>query len=153
MSGLVGIPLGISIVEFGYLNGLQKYMSGFVIKSEDGGPVTISSITGLPYWMLAAIFAVLTIIGIVISSKKNIKQSQIKQDDIGVVSRTIRRPWKPWKAGIAIGILALFAYLSSASVGRNYPLGVTHGVLHMQQLFTESNLAYVYKKPETNLLF
>ncbi len=149
MSGLVGIPLGISIVEFGYLNGLQKYMSGFVIKSEDGGPVTISSITGLPYWMLAAIFAVLTIIGIVISSKKNIKQSQIKQDDIGVVSRTIRRPWKPWKAGIAIGILALFAYLSSASVGRNYPLGVTHGVLHMQQLFTESNLAYVYKKPET----
>jgi uncharacterized membrane protein YedE/YeeE len=149
MSGLVGIPLGISIVEFGYLNGLQKYMSGFVIKSQDGGVVTLSTLTGMPYWMLAAIFAVLTIIGIIISRKKNKKQNHLKQDDTGMISRTIRRPWKPWKAGIAIGILAIFAYLSSASVGRNYPLGVTHGVLHMQELFTENNPVYVYKKPET----
>jgi CDP-diglyceride synthetase len=99
--------------------------------------------------MLAGIFAVLTIIGIFISNKRNKKQSKPKQDDTGIISRTITRPWKPWKAGIAIGILALFAYLSSASTGRNYPLGVTHGVLHMQQLFTENNPTYVYKKPDT----
>jgi uncharacterized protein len=148
MSGLIGIPLGISIVEFGYLNGMQKFMNGFVLKSQDGGPVTLSTLTGLPYWLLAAIFALLTIIGIVISNKRNKKQSKIIQDDTGIISRTIRRPWKPWKAGIAIGILALFAYLSSAPTGRNYPLGVTHGVLHMQQLFTESNPTYVYKKLE-----
>ncbi len=150
MAGLIGIPLGISIVEFGYLNGLQKYMNGFVLKTQDGGPVTLSSITGMPYWMLAAIFAVLTIIGIIISNKKNKKQSKLKQDDTGAISRTITHPWKPWKAGIAIGILALFAYLSSAPTGRNYPLGVTHGVLHMQQIFTENNPTYVYKKSETN---
>ncbi|MBN1903856.1 MAG: YeeE/YedE family protein [Deltaproteobacteria bacterium] len=149
MAGLIGIPFGISIVEFGYLSGFNKHMKSFVIKAQDGGPVTLSSITGMPYWMLAAIFAVLTIIGIVISNKKNKKQGKLKQDDTGIISRTIRRPWKPWKAGIAIGILAIFAYLSSASVGRNYPLGVTHGVLHMQQLFTENNPTYVYKKPET----
>ena len=75
MSGLVGIPLGISIVEFGYLNGLQKYMNGFVLKSQDGGPVTLSTLTGMPYWLLATIFAVLTIIGIVISNKRNKKQA------------------------------------------------------------------------------
>ncbi len=149
MAGLIGIPLGISLVEFGYLSGFNKYMKGFVIKAHDGGPVTLSSITGMPYWLLVVIFAVLTIIGIVISHKKKKKQNIIKQDDQGIISRTIRRPWKPWKAGLAIGILAIFAYLSSASVGRNYPLGVTHGVLHMQQLFTENNPTYVYKKTET----
>ena len=65
-----------------------------------------------------------------------------------VVKRTITRPWKPWKAGLAIGILALFAYLSSAASGRNYPLGVTHGVLHLQLVVTESNLNPVWKKPD-----
>ncbi|MBN1830999.1 MAG: YeeE/YedE family protein [Deltaproteobacteria bacterium] len=147
MVGLIGIPLGIALVEYGYLSGFQKSMQSFVIKSQDGGPVTLSSLTGMPYWMLAAIFAVATIIWIIAGRKKNKKQN-IKQDDTEVIFRTIRRPWKPWKAGIAIGVLAIFAYLSSASTGRNYPLGVTHGVLHMQMLFTENNITYVYKKPE-----
>ena len=50
-------------------------------------------------------------------------------------------------AGLLIGILGSAAYLSSAASGRNYPLGVTHGVLHAQILLTESNLNVVYEKP------
>ena len=148
MAGLIGIPLGVALVEYGYLSGFQKYMKGFVIKSQDGGPVTISSVTGMPYWLLAGIFASVTIITIFLKRKNNSKNNTVRPDDTGFVTRTIRRPWKPWKAGLAIGILAIFAYLSSASSGRNYPLGVTHGVLHAQMLFTENNLNYAYKKPE-----
>ncbi len=148
MAGLIGIPLGVALVEHGYLSGFQKIMKGFVIKSQDGGPVTLSSITGLPYWLLACLFAAVTVIAIVINRKKGRKKNTVKPDDEGIAERTITRPWKPWKAGIAIGILAIFAFLSSASSGRNYPLGVTHGVLHMQMLFTDSNLNFAYKKPE-----
>ena len=148
MAGLIGIPLGVALVEHGYLSDFQKYMKGFVIKSQDGGPVTISSVTGMPYWLLAGIFALVTIITIFLKRKNNSKNNTVRPDDTGFVTRTIRRPWKPWKAGLAIGILAIFAYLSSASSGRNYPLGVTHGVLHIQMLFAENDLNYVYKKPE-----
>ena len=148
MAGLAGIPLGIAIVEHGYLNGFHNYMKGFVIKSQEGSSITLSSVTGMPYWLLACIFAIITIIAIFIKGKNKAKNNTFSSDDSGVATRTIRRPWKPWKAGLAIGVLAIFAYLSSASTGRNYPLGVTHGVLHAQMLFTEKHLTYAYKKPE-----
>lgn len=151
MAGLIGIPLGVALVEHGYLRGFQKYMKGFVINSQDGGPVTLSSVTGMPYWLLACIFAVITVIAIFTKGKNRQKNNTIRPDDTGFITRTVRRPWKPWKAGLAIGVLAIFAYLSSVSSGRNYPLGTTHGVLHVQMLFTENNLSYVYKKPGTKI--
>ena len=57
------------------------------------------------------------------------------------------RPWTPWKAGIAIGLLVIPAYLSSASSGRNYPLGVTHGVLQAELLIMEKNLHHIWENP------
>ena len=40
------------------------------------------------------------------------------------------------------------AYLSSSASGRNYPLGVTHGVMHVQLLLTDSPVTHVWtKKP------
>jgi hypothetical protein len=45
---------------------------------------------------------------------------------------------------MAIGVLAAFAYLSSVPSGRNYPLGVTHGVMHAELLITEFPLKHVY---------
>jgi hypothetical protein len=63
-----------------------------------------------------------------------------------MIHRFFTRPWKPWQAGLAIGILAAFAYVSSAASGRNYPLGVTHGVLYTQQLITESGSLQIYKQ-------
>ena len=61
------------------------------------------------------------------------------------MQRWLTRPWRPWQAGIAIGILAGLAYMSSAASGRNYPLGVTHGVLQAELLVTDSQLKYTYK--------
>jgi hypothetical protein len=148
MAGLIGIPLGVALVEHGYLGGFQKYMKGFVIKSQEGGSITLSSLTGMPYWLLASLFVIITIIAVVLHRGKIAKKNATITDETGAVKEIIIRPWKPWKAGLAIGILAIFAYLSSASSGRNYPLGVTHGVLHVQMLFTENNLNYVYKRPD-----
>jgi hypothetical protein len=45
-----------------------------------------------------------------------------------------------------IGLLGSAAYLSSDASGRNYPLGVTHGVLHVQLLMTDQNLNHIYQK-------
>lgn len=148
MAGLVGIPLGIALVEYGPLNGFHKYLKNFMLKSQEDGPITLSTLTGMPYWLLACLFIIITIIAVGLRQRKKANQNAVITDETGAVKRTIIRPWKPWKAGLAIGILAMFAYLSSAATGRNYPLGVTHGVLHLQLAVTESNLNPVWKKPE-----
>ena len=49
-------------------------------------------------------------------------------------------------AGAAIGLLSISAYLSSAASGRNYPLGVTHGVLHAELLLTDQQFNHVVQK-------
>lgn len=152
MAGLLGIPLGIGLIEYGPLNGFYKYISQFVIKNTEGGPVTLPSLTGLPYGVLALFFAAVTII-VVWQLRKRKRPGppyRMKADDLPLRQRIITRPWRPWQAGIAIGILAAFAYMSSATVGRNYPLGVTNGVLNIQLLLTDAPLTHVYaKKPPT----
>jgi len=56
----------------------------------------------------------------------------------------VTRPWKPWQAGLVIGLLAGPAYLSSVAAGRNYPLGVTNGVWHIQQLLIDHQARIVW---------
>ncbi|MFC1494015.1 YeeE/YedE family protein [Thermodesulfobacteriota bacterium] len=148
MAGLVGIPLGIALVEYGPLSEFHKYLKSFVLKSQEGGSITLSSLTGIPYWLLACLFIIATIAAVFIRQRKKANQDAVITDNTGAVKKIITRRWSPWKAGLAIGILAMFAYLSSAASGRNYPLGVTHGVLHLQLAVTESSLNPVWKKAE-----
>ncbi len=61
LAALAAIPLGISAVEYGPLRPLHEKMLAAVIPAEGGGPVTLSSLTGLPYWALAVMFAALTL--------------------------------------------------------------------------------------------
>jgi uncharacterized membrane protein YedE/YeeE len=146
MAGLVGIPLGVAAVEHGPLQGFANYLKQFIIKDVEGGSVTFSSVTGLPFGLLAIIFGILTLIGAWSLKKRSSNKIPFKRDsNITFMQRWLTVPWKPWQAGIAIGILAGLAYMSSAASGRNYPLGVTHGVLHAELLVTDSQLNYVYK--------
>ena len=143
MVALVAIPLGIAAVEYGPLKGLNQSFLQKVIPSTGGGPLTLSSITGLSYQTLAIAFALVIIAVVFLSQRRN---PLPKENNKPLLLRIIAHPWKPWQAGIAIGILASFAYLSSAGSGRNYPLGVTHGVLQTQLLVTDYPLENVCAK-------
>ncbi len=142
MAALVGIPLGVQAVAYGPLHGLNEMLKTNVIKSASGGPVTLSTLTGLPYSLLAFIIAVVTILTAVLLRKKKKSPTSPNEtlsvrEDKPFFERILTRPWKPWQAGIAIGILACFAYLSCNVSGRNYPLGLLHGVMDVQVLITE----------------
>jgi uncharacterized protein len=144
MAGLGGIALGIGIVETGPLHGLHVSMMANVVKAAGGKPVTLASLTGLPYWLLAVVIAGAT--GAVVMWRRQRRQpSRLRPD--AVPKPFLTRAWKPWQAGLAIGLLAVPAYLSSAATGRNYPLGVTHGVLQTYQVLTENNLKHVWRAP------
>jgi uncharacterized membrane protein YedE/YeeE len=144
MAGLVGIPIGIALVEHGPLKDIFITMKKYVINNSDGSPITISSVTGLPFWLLTLMFIIITVTTIYIRKKRVNTQNETK------INMTPRRflfnSWKPWIAGIFIGILVIPAYLSSFESGRNYPLGVTHGVLHLELLATDTNLNHVWQK-------
>jgi hypothetical protein len=145
MAALGGIALGVGIVETGPLHGVHVAMMANVVKATGGKPVTIASLTGLPYWVLALLIAGVTG-AVVIWMRQHRRQPNRVQPD-AVPKPWLTRTWKPWQAGLAIGILAVPAYLSSAATGRNYPLGVTHGVLQSYQLLTETNLKHVWRAP------
>lgn len=141
---ILAIPIGIALVEFGPLSETSKYLNSFVIKGDGGTALSLFYITGIPYWILSVLFALATILFVLFKkSRKQISKQENKSD-----KNILFRSWKPWAAGIAIGILGASAYLTSATTGRNYPLGITHGVLQAHLILTEknSNLEYIFSK-------
>ncbi len=139
---LLAMPAGIGLVEYGPLNGWLVRLKQIRIPAADGGPVTLSSLTGLPFWALALILSGATLAWALARRGREAARSgaPTTESSVGV---HLHRPWKAWQAGIAIGLLALPAYLSSAASGRNYPLGVTHGVLHASLLLTDAPVRHV----------
>lgn len=134
MAALAGMPLGIAMVEHGALGRTHAWLKSHVVKAADGGPVTLSSLTGLPYWLLALLFAGVTLAVALWLQRKG--QRTAGQEP--ALRRLVWRPWQPWQAGLAIGVLAVAAFLSAVASGRSYPLGVTHGVLHAYELASEA---------------
>jgi uncharacterized membrane protein YedE/YeeE len=144
IAGLLTIPAGVMAVEFGPLNPLQTAMNRFVLRSADGGPVTLSTLSGLPFWVLALLFAAITVAIILVRRGKQPGTSQQAAMEPWL-EKALRRPWKPWASGIAIGLLMAPAYLSSVATGRNYPLGVTHGVMQAELLVVDRNVQHVWR--------
>jgi uncharacterized membrane protein YedE/YeeE len=133
MAAVAGMPLGIAMVEHGPLNGVHLWLKRYAVKAADGGPVTLSSLTGLPYWLLALLFAAATAgVALWLRRREPHAPGSLSVRDLW------QRPWQPWKAGIAIGVLAVPAFLSAVASGRSYPLGVTHGVLDAYELLTDA---------------
>lgn len=133
MAAVAAMPLGIALVEHGPLRPAHIWLKGHVVPAAGGGPVTLSSMTGLPYWALAVLFAVLTLAAAARLRRGGPRTAQAEP----LMRRLLHRPWRPWQAGVAIGLLAVPGFLSAVASGRSYPLGVTHGVLQAYELATD----------------
>ena len=59
---LLTIPSGIAFVEHGPLSKLNATMKSVKSVASDGGPVTLPSLTGMPFWAWAVILSVGTLI-------------------------------------------------------------------------------------------
>lgn len=147
---LLTIPIGISFVDYGFFNPLQERMLKFVINGTNGEPLSLYSITGFPYWSLTLIFIVITIAIAYFSGKKKKNDAMPIQKNAKTIVSFIRKPWKPWQSGIFIGFVGMLAWLSSLPTGRNYPLGVTHGVSYIYQFMIEKNVQVVTQKQISN---
>lgn len=139
---LLMIPVGVMLVEFGPLKPLHQRLRTYVLSTAAGEKVSLQAVTGLPFWVWAIVIAAVTAS---IAMRQMRKRRGNRKVSGSILEKWIRRPWKPWHAGVAIGLLMVPAYLSSAASGRNYPLGVTHGVMQAELLLIDSNLNHVYR--------
>jgi len=144
---LLTIPIGISIVDYGPLQSLNKYLLTFVINDYDGKAITLHSILGMPYWVIVLALLLITVFILIFRQKKK-EKNKLKNTERFEIRRIFTRSWKPWQAGIVIGVIAILAWLSSLMVGRNYPLGVTHGVNYTYQLLIDNNIKLIFEKPQ-----
>lgn len=142
---LLTIPIGVAFVEHGPLTGWTVKMKAIKTTAAGGGPVTLPSLSGLPFWAWALAFAGLTAGLVVLRNKSRSAPGSRSGSPVQPVPTPglLTKPWKPWQAGIAVGLLVVASLVSSAASGRNYPIGVTHGVLHIQELLTDSSLIHV----------
>jgi len=145
MVALLTIPVGVMVVEFGPLQSVHQAMKGFVVNTSQGEKLSLSAISGLPYWLWAVVLALLTLIGSFLLRGSHPAFASDSSSSRRSLQQIVTRPWKPWLAGLAIGLLMVPAYLSSAASGRNYPLGVTHGVMQAELLFIDQGFQHVYQ--------
>lgn len=144
---LLAMPAGIALVEYGPLNPVFVDLKSRAVAGPGGGALDLRGVTGLPFWVLALGFALATAAVLLWRTRRRTASPAVERarSEGGPMQRLVFRAWKPWQAGLAIGLLALPAYISSAASGRNYPLGVTHGVLQAQVLVTEAGVNHIYK--------
>jgi len=135
LAAILGMPIGLLSVWCGFFNPAYTWMTGFEIKAKNGGPLTLTSLTGLSYQLLTSIILILTFLAIFLFfRRKRPDASQAR-----ALSFPLTRSWKYWKSGIAIGILAVPAYLCAARSGYNYPHGTTGGLSSTILLVTDKN--------------
>ncbi len=132
MLALLGIGLGALMVKAGALKGFGQTLKASTAKVRL--PKSLDLLTGIDYIYWAILVFIIMLIVIIISRKKATDDSE------SLFHRIFRGKWSVVTSGMVIGVIAWFAYLSSAASGRNYPLGVTGGVAENAAFLTGAQM-------------
>lgn len=123
MLALLGIGLGTNMIGVGPLSGLAESIK--VSTESVKIPNSLYQLAGIDYPIWAAVIFISVIVVLIAFRKRG---SGINKEKGNIIDRVLFRKWSIIMSGAVIGVIAWFAYLSSAASGRNYPLGVTGGV-------------------------
>lgn len=134
------IPVGVALIETGPLRSWFDQIKTHKITSATGGSVTLTSLTGIPDIALAGFFLLLTLFVSLKIRKRKIAQhgaSKVKS-----LKQWLTSPWKPWQAGVGLGLVALLAFVSANASGRYYPMGAKEGLFHLYRLVTDRSVEH-----------
>jgi uncharacterized membrane protein YedE/YeeE len=141
IAAVTGMPLGITAVYSEFFRPLRVGMEKYALYTDRGGAVTLPTLTGLPFWAIAAALLVFTL-GVALFLRRGRAK---RPADPPSLSRALARSWKPWQSGVAIGLLALPAYVCAARSGHNYPLGTTGGLYYSVVAAVDRDAVIVWK--------
>ena len=125
---LIGLAVGVLITGMF----IKPAMAGILFPVNDpatGGSLTIAG-AATPIVMLIIgiiLIAILSYTNLLpyLKEKKANNTPIFDFSDLG--DKIFKKPYLWWVSGLAIGILNCFAWVASASIGRNYPMGITKG--------------------------
>jgi len=120
---LIGIGIGTNMVGPGLFGPWRKAVVG-ATREISAGP-GIHDTLGLSYTSVAAVLGAVTLVALLFVARRQRQGASAAS----LFERIATKGWSFAAAGIFIGVIGWLAYLSSAASGRNYPLGVTHGVM------------------------
>jgi len=123
MLALVGIGIGTNMAGPGLFGPWRQAVIG-VTREVSAGP-GLNDVLGLSYSSVAAVLGVVTFAVLVFVARRQGRGAS----GASFFELIATKGWSFAAAGLFIGVLGWLAYLSSAACGRNYPLGVTHGVM------------------------
>ena len=129
-NSLLALPFvtaGLFAIDFGPLAWLNRHLLGFVLDGPDGRPLSLFGLTGIPHPALAIGFALVTL-GAGLRARRRRRPPPGARPVPPKPGRWRRKPWRPWQAGVALGLLAAPAWAVARLAGRDFALGVTDGV-------------------------
>ena len=135
-NSLLALPFvaaGMWAIDFGPLAGLDRTLGSFVLDGPDGRPLSLYSVTGIPYAALAVAFALVTL-GMGMRAHRRRRPPPGARAVPPKPGRWRRKAWRPWQAGVALGLLAAPAWAVARLSGRDFALGVTDGVQQVGRL-------------------
>ncbi len=123
MLALIGIGIGTNMVAPGVFGPWRQAVTD-VTREVSAGP-GINDALGAGFVPTAAVVGVIGLSTLFFIVRRQ------RQGGAGasLFERAATTGWSFATSGVFIGALGWLAYLSSAACGRNYPLGVTHGVM------------------------
>ncbi|MEX1247732.1 MAG: YeeE/YedE family protein [Anaerolineales bacterium] len=132
MVSAIVAALGLSVSAFytagGFLNPVSKNLQeSTIITTAEGGNLTVASLLGIPYYLLALGIAIVTIVVWLLLAKPFTLESRAARTEAAKAQKGVSYGWGWMTTGIVIGLIAIVAFPLSAAAGRNYPLGITDG--------------------------
>jgi uncharacterized membrane protein YedE/YeeE len=136
MLALVGIAVGGMLVSTEAIIPIRVELS--MVMAELQLPASIDQAFEIPYSVLAIGIAAVGLTILLVAARRRKKEGR---PAILPAGQLITGGWPLAFAGIMIGVLGWFAYLSFSASGRNYPLAPTRGVVTLLNLLLDEATA------------
>ncbi len=121
MSAVVGLAIGGTLTAMGFLKPIMTALQTSTKVGE--APVTLASILGLGYAPVALVLS-LVLAAIWYFMARNNQEEKVSGT---LTEKIFKKGWAWLPTGLAVGVVGILSYLSSAQAGSNYPLRITSG--------------------------
>ena len=122
---VIGLATAGTLTAMGFLKPIKDFLqSSTKIVESEGVNMTLANWLGLPHATVA--YGIIAL-AIILWWFLGLKNEDISLGNKSWSERIFKSSWNWWATGIVIGIIEMIAYISSATAGRNYPLGITAG--------------------------
>ncbi|MBN1668741.1 MAG: YeeE/YedE family protein [Anaerolineales bacterium] len=133
VSAVIGLSIGATLTAMGFLKPIMTALQeNTKVTMADGSAPTLANILGLEYVLVALILAVAAGVVWYLMARRSHEVIETGSGSLG--KRIFKKGWSWLPTGIAIGLIGMLAFYSSAQAGTNYPLRITSGWVTLVKL-------------------